>query len=151
MACADDRTKVPGLTRSSGRIGMTFLPGKRDPGSTGQQHRDLTRDTRWLRYAHDVEALVLLVEDHELRDCQVPDIADVMAAHGIDLIRHPIDAGSGPADRPGFGRLLDDILARVAHGHNVVVACRAGLARTGTVVACLLRDAGLDGPTAIEA
>jgi protein-tyrosine phosphatase len=92
---------------------------------------------------------VLLVEDHELRDCQVPDIADVMAAHGIDLIRHPIDAGSGPADRPEFGRLLDDILARVARGQDVVVACRAGFARTGTVVACVLRDAGLDGPAAI--
>ena len=33
---------------------------------------------------------VLLVEDHELEVARVSNIADVMAAHGIDLVRFPI-------------------------------------------------------------
>jgi protein-tyrosine phosphatase len=38
---------------------------------------------------------------------------------------------------------------RLRAGKLVVVACRGGLGRTGTLVGCLLRDAGLTGPDAI--
>ena len=36
-----------------------------------------------------------------------------------------------------------------AAGQTVVIACYGGYGRTGTVVGCLLRDAGLDGAAAI--
>jgi hypothetical protein len=128
---------------------MTFVPGKKDVGSAGKHDRDLARDVRWLRGAYDLGDLALLVEDHELGECQIPDIGDVMAAHGIGLIRHPIRDRGVPSDGPALRRLLDDIRDRVARGHNVAVACRGGLGRTGTVVGCLLRDGGLDGSQAI--
>jgi atypical dual specificity phosphatase len=41
------------------------------------------------------------------------------------------------------------VLRRLRGGHCVAVACRGGLGRTGTIVACLLRDAGLDGDEAV--
>ena len=49
----------------------------------------------------------------------------------------------------GLRRTLDDVLSRLRAGESVVVACRGGLGRTGTIVGCLLRDGGLDGDAAI--
>lgn len=44
---------------------------------------------------------------------------------------------------------LQGLLERVHGGQNVVVACMSGLGRTGTTVACFLREAGLKGDDAI--
>ena len=144
-----DLGEVPGLAASGGRLGMTFLPGK-DDGDLGAHHRDLDRDVRWLREAYAVDAFVLLVQDSELRSLRVPTIAAVMHANGIDLVSHPIPDGGVPADRAPLERTLAGIRGRLGTGEAVVVACRGGLGRTGTVVGCLLRDAGLGGPAAID-
>jgi protein-tyrosine phosphatase len=128
---------------------MTFLPGKRGGGQSGEHRRDLGDDVSWLRGTHAVDAFVLLVEDHELDLLGVTDIGDVLSAHGIDLIRHPIRDGDVPFDRAAFRRTIDDIRLRLANGQHIAVACRGGLGRTGTVVGCLLREGGLDGNVAI--
>jgi ADP-ribosylglycohydrolase len=144
-----DLREVPGLATLPGRLGMTFLPG-RDEGLGGQHHRDLVDDVRWLREGLAVDAFLLLVEDHELELLRIPTIADVMATHGIDLMRLPIRDTDVPADPVALSQTLDGVRARLATGESVVVACRGGLGRTGTVVGCLLRDGGLDGNAAIE-
>jgi protein-tyrosine phosphatase len=141
--------KVPGLAGSPGRLGMTFLPGKHDEGSAGTHRRSLVLDVRRLRETHDVDAVVLLVQDRELDLLRVPNIAEVMTSHRIELIRYPIPDAGVPADRSTFRQLLDDIRGRLANGQNIAVACRGGLGRTGTVVSCLLRDGGLDPSAAI--
>ena len=135
-----DLTLAPALAASSGRLGMSFLPGK-DEG-LGGAHRDLARDVARLRDTYAVDTLVLLVEDdgHRLR---VPDIAKELAAHGIDLVRHPIPDGGIPADGVALRATVDRMRVDLANGENVVVACRGGLGRTGTVVGCLLRDCSL--------
>jgi protein-tyrosine phosphatase len=48
-----------------------------------------------------------------------------------------------PSDRRAFRATLVEVRRRVRAGDTVVVACRAGLGRTGMAVACLLVDAGL--------
>ena len=92
----------------------------------------------------------LLVEDHELEAARVPDIADAMAAAEIHLVRFPIVDMQVARDRNGLRIVLDDLLARLTAGETVVVACRGGMGRTGTIVGCLLRDGGLDGQAAID-
>ena len=140
-----DLAKVPGLAGSPGRLGMTFLPGKRDH----VHHRDLVSDVHVLRERCGVDSFLLLVEDHELKSLGVPDIADVMAAHRIELLRHPIVDVDVPTDRVALRQTLAEIRGRLANGENVAIACRGGIGRTGTVVGCLLRDAGLDATEAI--
>ena len=54
-----------------------------------------------------------------------------------------------PRDRSAFRATLDDVLARIRSGERVVVACRGGLGRTGTAVACLLVDGGVTARDAI--
>ena len=122
---------------------MTFLPGKKGRGLSRDYDRDLVRDVRWLRRALGVDAFLLFVEDHELSMFQVPNIAEVMAEQGIELIRFPIEDTRVPMDRPALELTLGDLRTRLARGETVAVACRGGLGRTGTVVGCLLRDAGL--------
>jgi hypothetical protein len=143
-----DLRLVPGLADSPGRLGMTFLPGK-DEGPDGHHHRNLEQDVGWLRDAYALDGFLLLVEDRELQMLRVPAIADVMAAHGIDFLRHPIVDVNVPTDDLSLAATLDDVRARLAIGESVAVACRGGLGRTGTIVGCFLRDGGLDGDAAI--
>jgi len=147
-----DLSSVPalrGVAETGGRLGMTFLPGKQRDGWSGLHWRTLSTDVARLREKHGTDTFLLLVEDHELVAARVPDIADAMADAGIELIRFPIPDMDVTRDRDGLRAVLDDVLARLAGGQSVVVACRGGLGRTGTIVACLLRDGGLGGEDAI--
>lgn len=139
---------VPGLAGASGRLGMTFLPGKRREGLYGKHWRDLAVDAAGL-HNHSVDDLLLLVEDHELRESGVADIGAALEKAGVVLHRHPIVDTSVPADRAALKSTLDKVRRLLADGRWVAVACHGGLGRTGTVVACLLRDGGLSAADAM--
>jgi ADP-ribosylglycohydrolase/protein-tyrosine phosphatase len=147
--CWVDLAEVPRLADAPGRIGMTFLPGKRDVGSAGIHWRDLEADATVLRVRHHVDVFVVLVEDHELVALGVPSLVRVLSDHGIEVIRMPLPDMKIPDAPAALHALLPDLLDRIGRGQRVVVACRGGLGRTGTVVACFLREAGLDGQAAI--
>ena len=125
-----------------GRLGMTFLPGKRASGLAGEHRRDLAADLDRLRDVHRADVLLVLVEDAELERFGVAALPDAAAARGLELLRHPIRDGGIPADAAALRRTLDAVLARLRVGASVVVACRGGLGRTGLVVACLVRELG---------
>ncbi len=95
-----------------------------------------------------MDVLLLLVEDHELRRCRVPEVVDVLPAHGVELIRHPIVDPRVPVDDAGY-RPAWCSCPRVRAG-RLAIACRGGLDRSGMTAACLLREAGLDADLAIE-
>jgi protein-tyrosine phosphatase len=128
---------------------MTFLPGKRRDSGPGMHWRDLRADAARLRGELGVHDLLLLVEDHELEALGVSGIADALGERGIELLRFPIADAGVPSDRGALRLTLDDVLRRLRGGRSVVVACRGGLGRTGTIVGCLLRDGGLDTDAAI--
>ena len=145
-----DLSDVPGLASATGMLGMTFLPGKRRDGWTGPWWRDLDEDGDALRSIHGADALLVLVEDHELESCGVPDIADRLPRdHGVTVLRHPIVDMGVPTDTTAYRAVLTDVLARAKAGQTVAIACRGGLGRTGTAVACLLVMAGLAPADAI--
>ncbi len=142
-------SRVPGFVDAPGRLGMTFLPGKHGVhGQAGAHDRDLAIDAATLRWL-GVETLVVLVEDDELVRAGVPDIVERMAENGIETIRHPIPDGGVPTDPSAFADLLATLATRIRDGRFVAVACMGGLGRTGTLVACLLRDGGLAADEAI--
>ena len=129
---------------------MTFLPGKRYMGYySGPHWRDLDSDAASLA-EQGIDVLLLLVEDQELRRCRATDVADVLPAHGVELIRHPIGDPVTPyADGP-IGSCWRACIERVRAGETLAIACRGGLDRAGMTSACLLREAGLDADTAID-
>lgn len=142
-------TAVPGLADAPGRLGMTLLPGKQRDLWSGPHWRDLEADVRALRERFGVDTFLLLVEDHEIEALGVGRIGDVMAAQGIELRRYPIPDMGVPDDLDATRALLGEIAARLRAGATVGVACKGGLGRTGTMVACLLRDGGLSAEDAI--
>lgn len=146
-----DHPVLIGTDRSSGRLGMTFLPGKKADGIFGRHDRTLATDAQALRDAWGIGLLVLLVEDHELSRFGVQDIEQIMAGVGIDVLRLPIPDGGVPADGDAARELVRTIHARLAAGDNVVIACRGGLGRTGTIAACTVVGAGLGPGEAIDA
>ncbi len=107
-----DLRRCPGLAAAPGRLGMTFLPGKRGVNWLGQAHeRDLDADAATL-HRLGVDALVLLVEDHELVDWMVPTVVEVLAANEVETVRFPIVDVDVPSDPIAFAALLDTIEGR---------------------------------------
>ncbi len=166
-----DLAAAPGFAGTTGRFGMSILPGRRCSGRVAKAPRDIERDAVALATL-DVDAFVLLVEDHELIACGVPTFSTVLADHGILVIRYPIIDHQTPGDRssaprplsrrphsghvvpaPGDIAAFDDLVraieVRLGEGQTLAVSCHGGLGRTGTLAACLLKRAGLDAETAM--
>jgi ADP-ribosylglycohydrolase/protein-tyrosine phosphatase len=132
----------------TGRVGITFLPGKKRDGYTGPHWRDLDLDLARLRDL-GVDALFLLVEDVELEWCEVTELPELMAAAGPELLRFPIRDPRLPADPAAFVTAIRGLVERIASGESIAIACRAGIDRSGMAAACLLVEAGLEPEAAI--
>jgi len=139
------------LTPFQGRLGLTFAPGKTDSGRTGEWRRDLDTDLARLRAAHSADLLVSLVEDAELVELGIEDLAVRTAAHGLDFVRHPFVDGSVPDDASAFEAFVERLVAQARDGRSLVVHCKGGLGRSGLVAACCLVACGHDPDFAIAA
>ena len=117
---------------------------------TGRHRRDLDADAARLHDELGVTGLLLLVEDHELEAAHVENIAEVMRAHGVDLLRYPIVDVDVPTETTRLRRVIEEAIGRIVRGDRIAVACRGGLGRTGTVAALILRDCGVGAEEAIR-
>lgn len=142
---------VAGDGPGAGALGMTVLPGKRRLGYSGPQWRDPIADARRLREVHGCTTLLLLVEDADLEASRAWTTLPALTAAGIEVVRHPVADMDVPRDADAFRVTLSAVAGRLAAGERVVVACRGGLGRTGTAVACLLVDGGTGPDEAIAA
>ncbi|MEQ9015740.1 MAG: ADP-ribosylglycohydrolase family protein [Marinovum algicola] len=138
---------------SGGAVGVTFCPGKRDRhAATGVWDRDLEADLLVIR-DWGASAVVTLMEDHELANVGVPNLGAAVEAMGMRWIHAPVVDVSVPGD--AFSRVWASAGAEVrgilAGGGRVLVHCRGGLGRSGTLAACLLVEAGQDPEAAIAA
>ncbi|TXL64106.1 cyclin-dependent kinase inhibitor 3 family protein [Zeimonas arvi] len=137
---------------AGGVIGITFCPGKQGDSYSGAPWaRDLEADldaiARW-----QPGAMLTLIEDHEFDMLGVPRLGERARARGIAWHHLPIVDVQPPDERfeslwversPGLVRLLRD-------GGRVLVHCRGGLGRAGTVAALLLVGIGLPGGEAVR-
>ena len=129
---------------------MTVVPGKRGASLRypGRVYRsDLDEDLRTLRAAR-IARLVLLVEDDELARWSDPRMVERGAAHGVEVIRHPVPDGGAPPSLTAMDDVLDAIAEARERG-DVAIACMGGVGRTGTVAACALVRAGWETEAAI--
>ena len=137
----------------SGRIGMTFCPGKCDPHAmTGAWARDLSVDLQAMR-DWGAGTLVTLMEEHELESLAVSALGEAARARGLDWIHLPIRDVSIPDHRfvQRWPAIRQELAARLEMGQSVVVHCRGGLGRTGLVVGLLLVEAGVPPYEALNA
>lgn len=146
--------RIDAFRAGSGTIGITFCPGKCGPSATGfMWQRDLAADLELIR-AWTPAAVVTLVESDELRrECAVPDLGERIRAVGLAWHHLPIVDLCAPDEAfvarwrrdagPALGALLRE-------GRRVLVHCRGGVGRAGTVAAMLAIDAGLSPHDAIR-
>lgn len=133
-----------------GRLGLTFLPGKRGaslryPGRV--YRRVLDADLSTLRRL-GLRRLVLLVDDDELERWGDPDIVERARTAGIEIERWPMADGAAPASRAEVEAILASIRSARADG-DVAVACMGGVGRSGTVASCALVAAGWSADEAV--
>jgi ADP-ribosyl-[dinitrogen reductase] hydrolase len=144
-----DAVRVNG---TGGLIGMTLCPGKKDKGIlSGPWDRDLDTDLEAIR-RWGAKALVCLVEDFELEFLHVPDLPEKTAAFGIRWYHLPIVDLCAPDDdfEVVWERAGGELRRILQDGGRIVIHCRGGLGRTGTVVARLLVEFGVEPVEAIQ-
>jgi protein-tyrosine phosphatase len=137
-------------TGTRGQLGMTFAPGKAQSwGFSGAHDRNLTKDLERLHSVHGCTVLVPLIEDCELKSLDIPKLFDGLIAQGMGWIRFPYQDMRAPPSIHDTYELVKSILAYMRKGHNVVIHCKGGLGRTGTIAACVLLYLGYEEKDAI--
>jgi protein-tyrosine phosphatase len=131
-----------------GPIGLTIAPGKND----GFTRRDLDTDLERLQDEYRCELLVSLMESHEYEWLGIAGLFERAASLGIEVVHFPIEDADAPSpdEMPRFGELIARIVDVARAGRTVVIHCRGGLGRTGTVAASCLVALGHLPEQAIE-
>ena len=144
-----DSIEVPG---TKGIIGMTFCPGKKGKGLySGEWDRDLKADLKVIK-KWGAESIVSLMEEKEFLMMHVPDFFSVVPMYGLIEFHLPIVDGQIPDEEfehkwRNVGAKLRQILR---NGQKIVVHCKGGLGRTGTIAARLLVELGMNPKEAIK-
>lgn len=144
-----DELSIPGI---AGIVGMTFCPGKQGPSVYGPPwKRDLEADLAVIR-AWQPAVVMTLMEAHEFSQLGIPEFPQAMRKEPFQWLMLPIRDMDVP--EAGFERqwehVRDLIRSKLCAGRRVLVHCRGGLGRTGTVAARLLVEFGVAPRDAIE-
>jgi ADP-ribosyl-[dinitrogen reductase] hydrolase len=140
-------------TPGHGPIGITFCPGKtQNSAMSGRWARDLDLDLDQVR-DWGAAAVVTLVEDHELAALKVEGLGAAvedrhMAWHHLPIADvHP----PGRDFEARWAEVGEGLRARLRDGFGVLVHCKGGLGRAGTIAARLLVELGVEPAEAIRA
>ncbi len=92
---------------------------------------------RWLNAG--IRAVVVLIEDHELTFTwkSISQYLDELRELGFEVYHSPIRDFSAPSLDQCL-KILSWISKRVSEGKPVLIHCRGGIGRSGTIAACYL-------------
>lgn len=132
------------LSGSKGRIGVTFCPGKKQNAAiTGIWDRDLDVDLDAIA-SWGARHLLTLIETCELEALCVMRLPDAARTRGIAWHHAPIVDGEIPD--AAFDKRWEEVggalLRALERGESVVVHCKGGLGRAGTIAARFLVEIG---------
>lgn len=138
--------------KGMGRIGITLCPGKTQRRAmSGAWKRDLTEDLNAIR-DWGTSAVVTLVTREEMKHLKVPGLGAGVRSRGMEWWHLPIPDGHVP-DEDFEARWVEAGAAIRNHlrsGRNVLVHCKGGLGRAGTIAARLMVELGTPPRDAIR-
>jgi len=136
---------------AGGVIGITFCPGKCGPSASGYRwERDLPTDldaiARWAP-----AAIATLIEAHEFAMLGVRNLGEQIRARGLEWHHLPIVDVRPPDERfeNAWQSSGPRLVGLLRSGEKVLVHCRGGLGRAGTVAARLLVEIGTPAEEAV--
>lgn len=135
-----------------GLIGITICPGKQGQRNAGfAWQRDLEADLDLIA-AWPAAAVVSLIEDFEFAMLGVPELGRRVQARGLAWHHLPIRDVQSPDGRFESAWLTSGpaLLHHLHSGRRIVVHCRGGLGRAGTVSARLLVELGMPPDEAVR-
>ena len=128
---------------SGGRIGL-----HRCPGANGHLRGDL----QWLA-AMPAQLMLTLITAEELHSMGLSDFFEQAGNAGLDCHHLPINDMHTPDDASfkfKWNQFIEQARSRLAKDELVLMHCRAGIGRAGTMAATLLVDAGVAPADAIK-
>lgn len=135
-----------------GRIGITLCPGKVAPSLFGGNwNRDLGLDLE-ATYAWGAATVVTLIEDHEFEMLKVEGLGDAVREHHMQWCHLPIRDVSIPDENfeEVWQSTGEALRAQLREGFDILVHCRGGLGRAGTIAARLAVELGSTPSDAID-
>lgn len=129
-----------GIGSEGGAIGVTFAPGKKQLSAmTGAWARDLDTDLAVIS-SWGATVLISLIEPWEFDELEIQALPEKAKAHGLEWHGLPIVDGDVPTQEwlKRWSDVGQQILGRVMAGGRVVIHCKGGLGRAGTVASMLL-------------
>lgn len=127
-----------------GAVGVTFAPGKHQAAAmTGIWQRDLASDLEAIKQWGATDILTLL-EPHEFEELEITALPQLASAYGLRWHGLPITDGARPDSRflVPWTALEPALVTGLKSGERVVVHCKGGLGRAGTVACMLLLAVG---------
>jgi len=91
---------------------------------------------------------MVLLERDEMAELEIPGLVQEARRRGIEVLLVPVPDLHAPAVDQAE-RVAREAIAQVRAGKNVVIHCRGGLGRAGTLAACCCIRLGLDAQTAM--
>lgn len=144
--------RIDDLSLGNGRLGITFCPGKKGDSVFGAEwDRDLDLDMDAIK-GWGASAVLSLIEDHEFEMLGVPALGEAVTARGIEWLHFPIRDLDTPTDdaMSTWAATSAQLHAIMERGGRVLVHCRGGLGRAGTIAALMLVERGWSAPQAIS-
>jgi cyclin-dependent kinase inhibitor 3 len=139
--------------QSQGKLGLSQCPGKNlQQGRDGKAHvRDIRSDISSFK-DRGVNAIVCLLNDPELRSIGVHPEKYKEAASFCDItfIQYPILEMAAPETVESVeAAVLRPVCDYILSGKFVVLHCRGGIGRAGTIAACMLKKMNLESNYAL--
>lgn len=145
--------EIDELACGAGVVGMTLCPGKRAPSYFGGHwERNLAADMRVVA-DWGATVVVTLMEGFELDQLGVGNLGNVAEAVELDWHHCPIPDMQVPDERfeRGWTYTGHVLRRKLAAGERVLLHCRGGLGRTGTITARLAIELGAPPEAALRA
>jgi len=149
MDAAIDNVAAPG----GGRIGLVHCPGAHGAGlPLGEAHAALDADLAILRQ-WGAQVLVTLLQSFEMRLLGVEAMGERATAKGLDWWHLPVVDGAAPGEafEAAWRECGPRLHARLDADERIVLHCRAGIGRSGSIAARLLIERGMPAGRAIRA
>ena len=100
--------------------------------------------------AAGIDAVVSLLEPHEVADLGLENEGSLCEANGMEFFSLPIVDRNVPQSGPEVQQLLAQLDRELQSGKRVTIHCRQGVGRAGLIAVALLVEKGFTPDPAIE-